>query len=238
MQKIALIPTKEKKSRPIQTYLENAGWAVHYLEGKTSIFQAYSDGVGELNLKAKDRIIMCHDDIEILTDPKVFNQLLDSYFEKPYLGFVGVAGAKKLNQTACWWHGVGGEYPGPNAKLCGAVFHGSSLEDIHPTYYGSFGKAEVMDGLFLATTGRTLHSIQLKKPSFFKGNWDFYDIFYTYQASQKNLNNYVVPIQVLHYSFGEGSNQSTWEDNRKAFIENVAKKLAPSQAPHPNLLPR
>ena len=78
MRKLAFIPTREAKDRPIKTYLEKAGWEVHYTV-KDSIFEAYSSAIKEHNVMAKDRVIMCHDDIEILLDRDIFNKLIDVF---------------------------------------------------------------------------------------------------------------------------------------------------------------
>ena len=107
---------------------------------------------------------MCHDDIEILMEPDMFNKIIDDSLT-PKTGFLGIAGAKRLNKTACWWHGLGREYPHPESFLQGMVFHGSSINECYPTYYGGFGEVEVLDGLFLVTTGATLHNINTKMPN-------------------------------------------------------------------------
>ena len=41
MRKVAFIPTREEKDRPIKTFLEKAGWEVYYII-KDSIFDAYT----------------------------------------------------------------------------------------------------------------------------------------------------------------------------------------------------
>ena len=93
----------------------------------------------------------------------------------------------------------------------------------YPTYFGNYGKAVVMDGVFLCTTGKVLNTIQLKKPKDFPGPWDFYDVFYTFQAHIKGLHNKVIPITIRHES--EGFPRPQWEFNRQAFVNLFGKYL-------------
>ena len=78
-----------------------------------------------------------------------------------------------------------------------------------------------MDGLFLAAKAKTLKEIGLDKPEYFEGDWDFYDIHYTMKAHQTGLINKVVPIIVLHNSFGNLAGRESWHKNREAFIKNT-----------------
>ena len=235
MRKIALIPTREAKERPIKTFLEKAGWEVYYTI-KNSIFEAYTSAIKEQDIMAKDRVVMCHDDIQILTSPEVFNELVDSYVDAK-TGFVGVAGPKKLNKTGCWWHGLGKEYPHPESFLRGMVFHGSSLEKCFPTYYGGFGEVQVLDGLFMVTTGATLHNINTKMPKDFVGKWDYYDLYYTMQAHVKGRPNKVMPLPILHESTGDGAMSEDWNKNRQAFILKYGDKMEDITLPHQSQLP-
>ena len=196
MRQLAFIPTREDKDRPIKTFLESAGWEVHYLVGYSSIFEAYNTALKEHDVMAKDRIIMCHDDIEVMMQPDMFNSVIDESIEKN-TGFLGVAGAKRLNKTGCWWHGLGREYPHPESFLRGCVWHGTKPTNSHPTYYGGYGDVEVVDGLFMVSTGATLNSIKTKKPKEFESNWDYYDMYYCYQAKELRKTNKVIPIMIF-----------------------------------------
>ena len=236
MRKVAFIPTREEKDRPIKTFLEKAGWEVYYII-KDSIFDAYTYAIKKYDLMAKDKVIMCHDDIEVLASTEVFNKVIDDNMTDK-TGFLGIAGPKRLNKTACWWHGLGREYPHPDSFLQGMVFHGSSTDSCFPTYYGGFGEVEVLDGLFLVTTGATLHNISTKMPEDFVGKWDFYDIYYTYQAQAKGRKNKVIPIPILHYSQGDGALNEDWDVNRKAFIQKHGSKLIDIELPAQNQLPK
>ena len=138
-------------------------------------------------------------------------------------GFVGVAGARVFNQSAVWWEGAQSN-GSPNHS--GIVWHGKKLDDMFMSFYGApAGNVVVLDGLFLAAKGRTVNSIQLTKPKTFEGDWDFYDIFYTFQAYRKGLKNKAIPIQILHGSGGELAGRESWFKNKDAFLRLFGQYL-------------
>ena len=93
MKKIAFIPSREDlPPSPLSAYFHRAGWEVCLLSGYSSIFEAFAKGREMHNIGPKDKIILCHDDIEILTDPIYFNEFLDSKLDASDTGFVGIAG--------------------------------------------------------------------------------------------------------------------------------------------------
>ena len=197
MRKLAFIPTREEKDYPIKVFLEKAGWEVSLLIEKDSIFEAYSDALDEHKVMAKDTVIMCHDDIEVLMDVETFNQVIET------------------NLTS-------------NT--------GESLAKCFPTYYGGYGQVEVVDGLFMAAKGGVLHSINTQKPKDFVGDWDYYDLYYSYQAHLKGKTNKVVPIMILHNSTGDGAMSDEWDGSRKAFINKYGSKLEDITLPHQSQL--
>ncbi len=195
-------------------YLKRCNIESKMLVDKTSIFDAYENGIDELQADPDDIIILCHDDIKILTDPLVFTSLLKEKLRKPKVGFVGVAGTKILSKEAVWWDKDLWE----RGFHSGHVFHGSDITKADDTHFGKLGKVTVLDGLFLAATKKTLRSIQITKPKSFEGEWDFYDIFYTTQTFLKQKENYTLPIQIMHESKGELAGRDSWHKNREAYI--------------------
>ncbi len=183
----------------LRKYLKDAGWEVCFQRNRRSIFDAYSHGLNSLDLDPEDQIILCHDDIEILTAPDKFNEYLDYYLiHQPKTGFVGVSGSRTLNKNSNWFSssqktkGAGG----------GCVFHGSHFSTMALSHYGHQQKAVCLDGVFLASTKSVLDSIELRKPKIFKGNWHWYDASYTLQAHLKGLTNWIAPIILRHESGG------------------------------------
>jgi len=187
-------------------------WGIHVkiLRDKDSIYEAYSEAYGSLKYGSNDIIIMCHDDIEILCNKEHFLNCL-AETSKPEVGFIGVAGTTKLSQNAVWWENI-------NTGQCrGSVIHS---DDLHPTFYGPTGGVDVMDGLFLAANANTLGQIDLLKPEYFDGGWDFYDIMYCHRMHEINRKNVVVPVLLRHHSRGELVGRDGWHHNRQAFIAN------------------
>ena len=186
-----------------------------------SIFDAYNKGIEDLNASLEDIVILCHDDIEILTLPEVFTHLLKEKLTKEDTGFVGIAGTRVFSNSGVWWD----MQLWQQGSHSGYVFHGEDIANMDPSFYGKFGEVVVMDGIFLAATIKTLRKIQIKKPKAFTGDWDFYDIFYTFQTYLKGLKNYTLPIQIRHQSKGELVGRDSWHQNRFAFLELFKNKL-------------
>ena len=229
MRKIAIIPSKTpidylRATTPqnLVNYLKHSGWEVFVMDGCSSIFEAFEAGVRKANVKSDDYVIMCHDDINILTNPIDFNSIIEGFLQKNKIGFLGVAGTKVLRESCIWWEGM--EIPGQN-HLAGFVYHGKTIMAMHSTFYGQTGRVVAMDGVFLACLGSTVLSIKLPQPKEFVGNWDFYDIYYTLQAHFKGLQNHVVPINIFHQSLGDTHGKSSWHRNREALVNKLGDKL-------------
>ena len=203
----------------LRSFLSSAGWEVHFLVNEPSIFEGVSNKCKELSLDKNDLVILCHDDIQILWGVKEFNNIIRDSIDSR-TGFLGVAGTPKLgysNPPCKWW----AEEKRPGLK--GAVFQGTKTTDMFLSFFGGFGQAVAMDGVFLCAEGRVFNSIQLTKPKNFSGDWDFYDIFYTFQAHLKGLANKVIPLSIRHESLGHP--RPEWEQNRLAFIDLFGSEL-------------
>jgi len=219
----AFICTRSKNfsntTNKLSSYLSRAGVKTKFLVGQKSIFSGYSNAFKKFNVQDNDIVIMCHDDIEILTDPEVFKNIIVNACLKVDTGFIGVAGTTHLTENAVWWN----QDIWRQGKHRGHVYHGSDILTADSTYYGrpNMERVVCMDGLFLAASGRVLRDVGLDKPEYFEGDWDFYDIHYTVTAHKKKYKNHVVPISLLHNSKGELAGRDSWHKNREAFIKNT-----------------
>jgi len=219
----AFICTRSKNfsntTNKLSSYLSRAGVKTKFLVGQKSIFDGYSNAFKKFNVQDNDIVIMCHDDIEILTDPDVFKNIIVNTCLKVDTGFIGVAGTTHLTENAVWWN----QDIWRQGKHRGHVYHGSDILTADSTYYGrpNMERVVCMDGLFLAASGRVLRDVGLDKPEYFEGDWDFYDIHYTVTAHKKKYKNHVVPISLLHNSKGELAGRDSWHKNREAFIKNT-----------------
>ena len=147
-------------------------------------------------------------------DPQQFINVLFHAARRNKSGFFGPAGTTHLSESAIWWdHNLWQQ-----GKHKGLVLHGKDIKNAEYTYYGNPGRVVCLDGLFLACSGKTINSINFNKPDYFKGEWDFYDIYYTMQAHKKGLYNTVEPLFMIHHSFGELAGRDSWHSNRKSFI--------------------
>jgi len=180
----------------LHKYLRRAGWMVYFERNRKSIFEAYTKGVESCCAEDEDFILLCHDDIEIQTDPERFNEFLDFYLTQPDIGFVGVAGSAKMKRDCNW---VSSRAPDFGA---GCIFHGKSSLDMGLNHYGPRTEVVCLDGVFLATTKKVFDSIETRKPKILTGDWHWYDASYTLQAHIKGLKNYVAPIILRHESGG------------------------------------
>jgi len=225
MKRFAFICTRDKNLKPVTqellSYLDSLGTKVILLIGQKSIFDAYNTALNKIDAEPDDQVILCHDDIHIISSPDWFNRTLNKQLSRASTGFVGVAGARKLPSSAVWWDGLNQEYTKSELKdnLSGYVYHGTP-DKCFPTYFGPLSEVEVLDGLFLASRYDTLKEVGLEKPSYFEGNWDFYDIHYTYKASKLGLFNVTAPIHLIHNSPGDLQGRDSWHKNREAFIKN------------------
>ena len=245
MGRYVIIPTRYSKKDcedrttqvgALNQYLKDAGWEVHFVKDAPSMLEAYESGVEECGLDPEDRVIFCHDDIEILLKHDVFNDLLEKELSSPNIGFVGVAGCTSLghrSKTANWWANSVGEDHYLNAG--GVVFHGNSSKEMSLTWYGKRERAILMDGLFLATTGKVANSISFKKPSVLKSNWHMYDAFMTFQTYRKELHNVIAPI-ILRHASGGGYVNEHYDHDSKMFMALFDREL-PAELPVIDKLP-
>ena len=202
-------------TQKLVSYLSRCRTEVKLIVGSDSIFKAYTTTLEKADPDPEDIIILCHDDIEILLSEGHFLQVLITSLLDPKTGFIGPAGTTELTSRGVWWD----QEQWSKGKHRGFVIHGDNLSTgSNPTYYGAYGPVAVLDGLFLAAKARTLNKIDLNKPSYFDGDWDFYDIHYTYAAKRAGLTNKAAPILLMHNSSGELVGRDSWHKNREAFV--------------------
>lgn len=225
-----LLPTRDENTAKASTsdkFFQEIGHSQYeYRIGHDSIFDVVTSQIhhGPVYHDNRDILVVMHDDVDILSNKEVFKYCLEPLKDEA-TGFVGVAGTQFLRQSAVWWEGM--QQPSAITALAGTVGHGNSLSEMHRTVYGPGNKRQVvvMDGLFLAATYKTWRAIRTSMPEGFVGGWDFYDLYYTFQAHMKGLKNYVMPLDVLHKSHGEISGKEGWHKNREVFLRKYGKHL-------------
>lgn len=186
-----------------------------------SIFEAYNRAYTTTKPSANDIIIMCHDDIVIRETPETFVKKLKALLEEEDTGFIGPAGTADLGEDAVWW----AQERWAQKKHHGKVYHIDPQGKEYQTFYGEPSEVAVLDGLFLATTGKVIEEVGLDKPSYFTGEWDFYDLHYTSKAFLMGYKNKILDINILHNSRGELVGRESWHLNRAAFIKHTKLPL-------------
>ncbi len=84
-------------------YLSRAAVQTKLLVGQDSIFSGYQKAFDLVQPDDNDTIILCHDDIEILSDIHIFHNELERHLSHPKAGFAGIAGTTLLGEDAVWW---------------------------------------------------------------------------------------------------------------------------------------
>ena len=215
----AVICTRKKDLNPVTKglvdKLSSLPAKVLLMVNQKSIFSGYKKAFDFVNPEDNDIFILCHDDIEIHSSAEDILKNISLANAKGF-GFVGVAGTTLLGKNAVWWdHDNWGK-----GHHSGEVYHpDKKTKTFQKTAYGPSKKVVVLDGLFLSASAKTLKEVGLEKPDYLLGDWDFYDIHYTFTSYNKGLSNITVPIKIAHHSSGELVGREGWNENRIAFIK-------------------
>lgn len=174
--------------------------------GAPSMGAGYNAGVAQLKA-GTDIVVFTHTDVSILAGTGVWVAALSRCLWKN-TGFVGVAGAQLLPETGVWWQA--------DTKL-GAVQHANhGLRYV--SAFGSYGAAQVMDGVFLACIPATLNKVGPWPEDL---GWHFYDIEMTLRADISGLANQVVCLPLEHGSVGVIGHE--WHDARNKFLSRFKR---------------
>jgi hypothetical protein len=150
--------------------------------------------------------LFVHDDVSIedmfLTEK--LNKAIEQY------DIIGLAGTKhwELKSPAVWNNS-------PREKHTGAVAH---TKDGHTwmTSFGVFGKALLIDGLFIAVKGEVFENTPIRfDPQF---DFHFYDLDFCLQAYQQKLQVGTYPIWVTHNSIGDWTQDQKWHNKENDFL--------------------
>lgn len=202
---------KPTKGLPkLLNYIAKANILYHISYDAESIFKGYEDGLKALTPEPEDIVILCHDDIEILSDRDFFVDTLVNSLRSQKVGFVGLAGTTHFAADAVWWD-LKRRQQGLHS---GFVFQGEDYESMTPNYFGPCRDVVALDGVFLAARKSTLDLIGLQKPKELPNNWDFYDIYYTLKSYEHGFINKTIPILIIHNS--NGTPRDAWYENKKA----------------------
>ena len=217
----ASIPSKTSENTEIIRQLRDLKVSVDQVVGEKDIFSAHKRGLKncvESGAKDDDVLILCHDDVEIISGKKYFMECMKKAYESEELH--GVAGTKRLREDAIWWNSM--KFP---QETAGCVFHGKDWEDCFCTFYGKPSYVAAIDGLFMyakvSVWKRIFESITEGEIN----GWNFYDLRYCMSAIKNGIPVYVSALRLLHYSMGEVGNREDWHIERNKFLKDYSHML-------------
>lgn len=190
-----------------------------------SIYEGHQKNIDyfkTLNMEDDDIIVMCHDDIDIISNESDLLRCLE-IARKPNVGFVGLAGACRMPGDGAWWNAR------KTGDARGFVFQGTDPATMMPNYFGKCGQVVVLDGCFLAITYGKLKKVGIEQPDYLESGWDFYDIHMTYKAHLDGYSNFVVPIIAMHES--PGHMREGWYTAKEKFMRYHTATLSYSKLP-------
>jgi len=220
---------KDKQPKSLQKLVSycnrNEALRVNVTYNAKSIYEGHKENLNlfkRMPLEDNDIIVLCHDDLEILSKPEDLIENLN-VARKPNVGFIGLAGSCYIPTEGGWWNARN------TGDARGFIFQGADHASMTPNYFGKSGQVVVLDGCFLATTYCNLKKIGLDQPDYLETGWDFYDIHLTYKAHLEGFSNYVVPIIAMHES--PGMMREGWFAAREKFMRHHASTVKYSKIP-------
>ena len=196
-------------------------------EDATSIYEGHKTNLEKANktlLNPPDTnnpiVVLCHDDIEILSCHSEVYNILETLCLQKKTGFVGVAGSTRYDNygmAGAWWAARN------TGETRGIVFQGNENTTMTANWFGISGQVICLDGLFMAISYEKLKLLGFEKPHYITSNWDFYDISNSFNAHLKGFNNYVAPIIVRHDS--PGTLRDEWVVAKNQFCKYNAQHL-------------
>ena len=214
---------KEKQPKSLSKLInyckDNEALGIKVCYNANSIYEGHKENIGFFRpspLEDGDIIVLCHDDIDIITPVEELIKYL-RVARNPKVGFVGLAGGCRLPPDGAWWNAR------TTGDARGFVFQGEERETMKPNYFGESGQVLVLDGCFMDATYGTLKKIGLDQPEYLETGWDFYDIHLTYKAYLEGFTNYTVPIIAMHES--PGIMREGWFRAKEKFLRHHVSTL-------------
>jgi GT2 family glycosyltransferase len=174
----------------------------------------YNHALTHIKASPDDILIFCHDDIGIL-DFYWMDHLISGLTRFDVVGLAG--NRKRIKMQPSWLFNDLTFSTFDAASLSGIVAHGKNLIAEKLSVYGAPDQeVELLDGLFLATTMKTVSENKLCFDERF--NFDFYDLDFCRLARRKGLKLGTVPLSVVHESEGNFNTES-WRSAYTKYIE-------------------
>lgn len=188
------------------------------------LFKGYNAGAAQ---SSADILVFLHHDVTLLANAMAFEHPL-RLLEDAGTGFIGVAGAVRLNAMGTWW----GDVPQQQVMAgCRGMVGAPDKINPHNPFAMNFlawpgpavfGRVLVVDGVFLMCHRRTFDRLGGFDQETFTG-FHFYDIDISLRAHFAGLKNYVAPIPMYHAS--TGNYDQVWDAARQKFLQKFAGRL-------------
>ncbi|HVT82907.1 MAG TPA: glycosyltransferase [Phycisphaerae bacterium] len=211
--------------RSIQASLPPGSWQLTSVDGAShDIFSGYNAGAAQTQA---DVLVFLHHDVLLMCNALALEHPL-RMLQEAGTGFIGVAGATRLNAAGTWW----GDVPQPQvmASCRGLVGCPDQTNPQNPfrmnflAWPGPavFGRVLVVDGVFLMCHRRTFERLGGFDSQNLSG-FHFYDVDISLRAHLAGLTNYVAPIPMFHAS--TGNYDQVWDATRQRFLKKYAGRL-------------
>lgn len=202
----------------LERALAPAACTFHIVRDARSLAEAYNRILDEARAEV---VILCHDDIEILT-PRLDRVLANALAT---VDIVGVAGSDRVAGPAVLWAGhphVHGWVSYPRGE---AGYEAAPLS----LRAGLLTGMQALDGCFVAMRGEAAARVRFDAATF--DGFHFYDLDFTYRAWKDGLRLAVTTdALVLHAS--EGRFDEAWARYRDRFREKFPQLAAKAGSPH------
>ncbi len=137
-------------------------------------------------------------------------------------GLMGVAGALGLIPETAWW-----QFP----EVSGTVIHALDGGGFRLNPYGPWGRVAVLDGLCMMVRRGTCDMLGAPSPEL-KG-FHFYDMDLSLRAHFAGLQNWTIPLILIHHHGGARSDDPAWMRDHDDFLAVYGDRLPVRVQPEP-----
>jgi hypothetical protein len=198
-------------SSVISQRLDSTAYEIIRIPDARSMADGYTRGTAQ---SRGDRLIFCHDDIEILNSD--FAQRLDENFKR--FDLIGVAGASRV--VSGRWVGAGP--PWIFGQVAGRAARGGITVAQYGVPMATVPGIKVMDGLFLASRREVAERVGFDAQTF--DGFHLYDLDFTF-ASYLAGYRLAVATDIHLYHHSMGSYDQEWQKYVTRFEQKYSRYL-------------
>lgn len=186
-------------------------WHIVYqnTEGLSKVYNKLTEEV-LAQANNSDVLLYIHDDVYV--DCHDLSATLTEGLKR--FDIVGLAGSTKftVQEPATWWSNS------PKDNWSGCVAH-RPREAVHVSFFGPYGEVVVLDGLFIATQVKLLHSHPTLRWGEYLTGFHHYDLDFTLKAHSMGFTLGTIHCPVVHSSMGDFKGL-IWEHSQTVFLKH------------------